>query len=125
MSGPASTSSIPPPPFQTPPKLQSVSEVMRDFPGTDVASLKRLAVGLARFAIFGRHKLTTKSLSGRNNIKVLEAEKLEYIKILIQSRVPEKSQVEFEFIWKECRTSLCKSCQTLKKQSKKNKLLTD
>ena len=71
-------SSVPRPPFRTSPKLQAPEKVMRDFPGTDVASLKRLAVRLAKYAIFGRYELSTKSLSGRKNTTMLEAEKLEY-----------------------------------------------
>jgi len=56
---------------------------MRDYPGTDVASLKRLAVALAKYSIFGSYELSTKCLSGRNNTQTLEFEKLDYIKTLI------------------------------------------
>ena len=45
-----------PPPFETPPKLTSVEQVLKDYPGTDTEGLKRLALALARDAIFGRKK---------------------------------------------------------------------
>ena len=73
-----------------------------------------LTVALARDAIFGRDELATKSLSRRKNTGVLDSEKLNYIKTLIYSRVPQKSPVELEYIWTLCRTSLSKSCQTLR-----------
>ena len=45
---------IPPPlPFSTPPKLQPVEKVMNDNPGNDVATLRELAIALARDAVFG------------------------------------------------------------------------
>ena len=46
------------PPFDTPPKLLPVERVMMDYPGTDVASLRRLTTALARDAIFGREALS-------------------------------------------------------------------
>ena len=55
-SGSASDScsqSIPVPPFSTPPKLKPVEQVMRDNPGTTVASLRQLTTALARDAILG------------------------------------------------------------------------
>ena len=84
---------ITPPPFQTPPKLQPGDE--KQYPGTD---LRTLTTALAKDAIFGQEDLLKCSLSGRNN-----TEKLNYIKVLVESRVPSKSQVEFEHIWTLCR----------------------
>ena len=43
-----------PPPFGTPPKLTSVEQVLKDYPGVDTEGLRRLTVALARDAIFGR-----------------------------------------------------------------------
>ena len=104
----------PPPPFNTPPKLRAVQEVMRDYPGTDVNSLRRLATGIAREAIFGKKELQQSSLSGKNRIGSLDKTKLDYIKNVVKSRVPNISLIEFEFVWKMCRTSISKSCQTLR-----------
>ena len=54
---PTQTFVPPPPPFNTPPKLHAVEEVMRDHQGTDVNSLRRLATAIAREAIFGKKEL--------------------------------------------------------------------
>ena len=110
---------IPPPPFSTPPKLKSVEQVMSDVPGSDVASLRLLTTALARNAIFGREHLAKSSLSGRKNTSCLDQEKLDYIKTLVHSRANTKSEVEFEFIWSQCRNSLSKSCQTLRNAKRK------
>ena len=106
--------SIPPVPFSTPPKLKSVEQVMKENTGTDALSLRKLATALAREAIFGRKEMTTKSLSGRYATGELDRCKVDYIKTLVHSRVPKKSDIEFEAIWKQCRGSLSKSCQTLR-----------
>ena len=58
---------IPSRPFQTPPKLQPVEQVMKNHPGTNTASLRILTTALAKDAIFGRDDLIKCSLSGRNN----------------------------------------------------------
>ena len=97
------SSSIPPvpfntPPFNTPPKLQQVEQVMRDYNGTDVASLRLLTIALARDAIFGKKEMAKKSLSGRKNTGIFSKHKLDYIKTLVRSRVPNKPNVEFEYI---------------------------
>ena len=109
----------PPPPFATPPKLRPVEEVIKDHPGTDVSILRELTTALAREAVFGREELSKCSLSGRKNTISLNKRKLEYIKSVVRSRVPEKSQVDFELIWKLCRSSLSKSCQTIRTNTKK------
>ena len=114
---------ISPPPFSTPPKLLPVDNVMRDYPGNDVFTLRRLTTALARDAIFGKKALSKSSLSGKNNTGCLEKRKLEYIKNLVRSRVPTMSDVTFEALWGKCRSSLSKSCQTLRVAAKK-KLLT-
>lgn len=116
----ASSESIPQPPFSTPPKLRTVEQVMKNNTGTDVASLRKLTTALAREAIFGREELAKKSLTGRNNTEQLEKEKLNYIKTLVHSRVPNKSNVDFEDTWKWCRGSLSKSCQTLRNSKKRS-----
>ena len=78
------------PPFDTPPKLLPIDleRVMIDYPGTDVAFLRRLTTALARDAIFGREALCRSSLSGKNNTGCLEKHKLDYIKAVVKSRVP-------------------------------------
>lgn len=110
---------IPPPPFPTPPKLTPVEQVMQNNPGSDVASLRNLTTSLAKEAIFGREELAKCSLSGRKNTGTLSAEKLNYIKTLVQSTVPNRSNVEFEHIWTLCRNSISKSCQTLRSSARK------
>ena len=110
---------IPRPQFATPPKLQPIEQVMRNNPGSNVASLRSLTTALARDAIFGREELARSSLSGRKNTGTLSDAKLTYIKTLVQSRVPNKSPVEFEHIWSLCRQSLSKSCQTLRTSAKR------
>lgn len=110
---------IPPPPFTTPPKLRSVEQVMNNYSGTDLAALRRLTTALAREAIFGRDELAKKSLTGRNNTEQLDEQKVNYIKTLVHSRVPNKSAVDFEETWKFCRGSLSKSCQTLRNSKRK------
>ena len=109
-------SNIPPPPFVTSPKLQTVEQVMSNYTGNDVASLRLITTALARDAIFGRDALSKCSLSGRENTAVLNQEKLNYIKMLVKSHVPEKTKVEFETL---CHASLSKSCQTLRCTTKR------
>lgn len=120
---PSATSTLstnyPPVPFDTPPKLRSVEEVMRENTGTSEMHLRSLTTALAREAIFGREELAKRSLSGRKNTVALDKKKTDYIKALVRSRVPNKSSVEFEYIWKQCRESLSKSCQTLRTNKKK------
>ena len=90
-----------------------------DYPGTDVASLRRLTTALARDAIFGREALGRSSLSGKNNTGCLEKHKLDYIKAVVKSRVPNMLEVAFEGIWSKCRSSLSKSCQMMRTNAKK------
>jgi len=114
-SPPGSVSSqIPPPPFSTPPILKLVQDVMNDRPGTDVQRLRELAIALAKDAIIGKKELIICSLSGRKHTATLNSEKLGYIKMAVHSTVPHKSPVEFEHIWALCRSSISKSCQTLR-----------
>ena len=119
LAGSTQTYMPPPPPFNTPPKLRTVEEVMRNYPGTDVHSLRRLATGMAREAIFGKKELQQSSLSGKNSTGSLDATKLEYIKNVVRSRVPSMSPVEYEYVWKMCRQSISKSCQTLRTGAKR------
>ena len=97
----------------------TVEQVMSKYTGTDTASLRTLTTGLARECIFGRDEMAKKSLSGRKNTDILDKAKVDYIKALVRSRVPEKSQVEFEHAWTLCRNSLSKSCQTLRNSARK------
>ena len=115
----ANQATILPPPFNTPPKLLPVEQVMSDYPGNDVASLRRLTTALAREAIFGRDSLSRSSLSGKNKTGSLDKQKLDYIKAVVRSRVPTMPAIQFEGIWDKCRSSLSKSCQTLRTTAKK------
>ena len=69
---------------------------MMDYPGTDVVSLRRLTTVLARDAIFGREALCQSSLSRKNNTGCLEKHKLDYVKAVVKSRVPNMPEVAFE-----------------------------
>ena len=113
---------IPPPPFRTPEKLQPIDSILREYQGEQVPTLRLLAVALARDGIFGREVLAKNSLSGRKGTGVLDQAKLEYIKTLVRTRVPKKSDVEFEYIWSLCRGSLSKCCQGLRSSLKKRKI---
>ena len=119
MSESNAVTALPPPPFSTPPKLVPVEEVMKDYPGSDVATLQRLTTVLAREAIFGKEEMCRSSLSGQKNTGGLNKRKLDYIKTVVKSRVPNMPEVHFEAIWKECRGSLSKSCQTLHTAARK------
>ena len=108
-----------PPPFPSPAKLIPVSEVLKEHPGSDVASLRDLTIALARDSIFGRDELSHSSLSGRKNTATLDSKKMDYIKKVVYSRCPKKSLAEFEMIWGLCRTSLSKCCQTLRTHARR------
>ena len=86
-----------------------------------MASLRLLAVSLARDAIFGREEWAKTCLSGRRGSELTKAnqQKMDYIKALVFSRVPNKSKIELEFIWTQCRISLSKSSQALRTKAKK------
>ncbi len=89
--------------------------VLREFPSTNSASFRLLAVALAQDAIFGREEWQP-NLSGRNKPGInglLDPEKVEYIIAIVRIQVPHKSPVEFEDIWALCRQSLSKSCQLI------------
>ena len=111
---------IPPPlPFSTLPKLEPVEKVMNDHPGNDVATLRELAIALARDAVFGREELIKNSLSGRKNTGSLDRKKLDYIKTVVHTRRPTMSDIDFEQVWTLCRQSISKSCQTLQSNAKR------
>ena len=84
---------------------------MNNIPGKSVASLRILAVALARDAVFGRQTMSRCSLSGRKGTASLAQHKMDYIKTLLRLRAPGKSDTEFEYIWSICRNSISKSCQ--------------
>ncbi len=99
--------------------------VLREFPTTNTASLRILAVALARDAIIGQEEIATKSLSGRKKPGLngpLDQEKLEYIKAIVRIRVPRKSPVESEDVWALCRQNLSKSCQSIRNSFKKKRI---
>ena len=96
---PASNSSLlQPPPFTTPPKLKPIEQVLADNPGSSVANLRNLALCLARDAIFGRDEMVKFSLSGRKSTCSFDEKKMEYIKTVVRSRVPNMSEGEFNGI---------------------------
>lgn len=120
---PTSSSSIVQPPFKTPPKLKLIEQVLTDNPGTSVANLRNLALSLARDAIFGRDEMLKFSLSGRKNTCCFDEKKMEYIRTVVRSRVPNMTKGEFNGIWGLCKGTISKSCQTLRTKAKR-KLIT-
>ena len=107
------------PPFSTPPKLRPIEEVLGDHPGSSVASLINLALSLAREAIFGKEQMIKCSLSGRKNTTSLDEKKLDYIKTVVRSRVPNMTQNEFDCIWGLCKSTISKSCQSLRNKTRR------
>lgn len=104
----ANQATILPPPFNTPPKLLLVEQVMRDYPGNYVASFRWLTIALAHKASFEKQALSRSSLSGNNNIGPLDKQKLDYIKAVVRSTVPTMPAIQFEGIWDKCLASLSK-----------------
>ena len=113
---------IPQPPFSTPPKLLPVERILEENPGKGETQLRQLTTALARDGVFGREALEKCSLSGRKRTDTLDPKKVDYIRSVIRSRVPEMSDVVFECLWTKCRQSLSKSCQALRTKSRKLKL---
>ena len=107
------------PPFSTPPKLRPIEEVLGDHPGSSVANLRNLALSLAREAIFGKEQMIKCSLSGRKNTTCLDEKKLNYIKTVVRSRVPNMTQNEFDCIWGLCKSTISKSCQSLRNKTRR------
>lgn len=120
---PASNSSVVKPPFTTPPKLKPIEQVLADNPGNSVANLRNLALSLARDAIFGKDEMSKLSLSGRKNTSCFDEKKMEYIKTVVRSKVPNMSEGEFNGIWALCKGTISKSSQTLRTKAKR-KLIT-
>ena len=120
---PNAESLLPPPPFSTPPKLVPVDQVMKEYPGRELTTLRRLAAALARDAIFGRDELRRGSLRGgsNNNYTTLDKEKLNYIKMIIRTRATDTSALAFEAIWDQCRTTISKLCQQIRDSGKSQK----
>lgn len=58
-------------------------------------------------------------MSGWKHTATLDNEKLDYIKMVVHSRVPNISQVEFELIWSMCQQSISKSCPTLRTMARR------
>ena len=102
-----------PPPFETPPRLVPIEQIIQDYPGRSILQLRALATALAKKGVFGRKAMEKCSLSGRNATDSLDRKKLDYIKAIIRSRVPGSSETEFECMWSQCRGSISKSCQAL------------
>lgn len=113
---------IPQPPFSTPPKLLPVEKILEENPGKGETQLRQLTTALARDGVFGREALEKCSLSGRKRTDTLDPKKVDYIRSVIRSRVPEMSDVLFECLWTKCRQSLSKSCQALRTKARKLKL---
>lgn len=110
-------SSWAPPPGS--PMVAAADEILRNNPGKTVAALRSLTTALARDAVFGKEKMARCSLSGRRGTATFSQAKLNYIKGLVRSRIPDKSDVEFEYIWSLCRSSLSKSCQAIRSNVRK------
>ena len=93
---------------------------MAKYPGEDTSTLRRMAIAIARDSIFGQEALRSGSLrgGGKSNTGSLDKKKMEYIKTVIRTRVPNLSSLEFEGVWDKYRSSISKSCQTLRDSAK-------
>jgi len=82
-----------------------------------------MSCALARRSIFGKDALFCSSLrgGGKNNTASLDKEKLEYIKAVVRTRIPEMSSVAYEAVWDKCKGSISKCCQTMRDSAKKKK----
>ena len=87
-----------------------VEEVMNEYSGEQVSQLRKLASALACNSIFGKDALRAGSLRGGRQSKTqsLNKVKLNYIKTVIRTRVPNLSPIEFEAIWEKCHTTISK-----------------
>ena len=81
-----------------------------DYRGMDGTSLRWLTTALACEAIFSGDALCR---SSKNNTGSLGKHKLDYIKAVVKSRVPNMLEITCEGIWSKCCVSLLKLCQTL------------
>ena len=63
---------------------QSYVLLMKDYPGTDVHSLRRLATSMAREAIFGKKEMQQSSPSGKNSMGSFDVTKFDYIKNVVR-----------------------------------------
>ena len=59
-----------------------VEEVMKDYPESDVATLRRLTTALAHEAIFNKEEMSRSSLSGQNNTGGLNRRRKKILKLL-------------------------------------------
>ena len=115
----ASNTGVQQPSFTTPPKLQPIEQVLGDHPGTSVVKLRNLALSLTKDAIFGKEEMVRCSLSGRKNTSSLDERKLDYIKTVVRSRVPNMAQNEFDCVWGLCKSTISKSCQSLRSKTRR------
>jgi len=102
--------------------------VIHNYPGESLEDLRRLAGALAHGAIFGRDALKRSNLSGRpkkgqtTSTQIpLDEEKMEYIKAVVRSCVPNFSTLHFEAVWSKYRNTISKTlCDSAKKKVSKN-----
>ena len=77
---------------------------MRNYPGEDASTLRRLATALAHDSIFGKDALRSSSLRGGGKSKTgsIDKKKLEYITTALRTRVPDLLALEYEGVWDKC-----------------------
>jgi len=80
-----------------------------------------MSCALAHQSIFGKDTLFRGNLrgGGKNNTASLDKEKLEYIKAVVRTRIPNMSSVAYKAVWDNCKESISKCCQTMRDSAKK------
>ena len=58
---------------------------MKDYPGSDVATLQKLSTALACEAMLGREEMYRSSMHGQNNTGSMHRKKLDHIKTIVNS----------------------------------------
>ena len=87
-------------------------------PGSDEASLRKLAKCLARESFFGDNTMSISSPSGRSvpgqSLRRLDPALMRDLRNIIKQRA-RKGEGEFEGLWSKCVQSISKDCQNLRK----------
>ncbi len=95
------------------PVLASPEKASLKIPGRDTASLRRLAILLARGCFLGDEVLGQTSPSGRE-MSALDPQKRYQIREVIRQR-SRVNEMAFENLWQQCLTSVSKTCQGIRK----------
>ena len=109
----ASTPIHTPQPSQT---LASIDSVVTKYPTYNTpTNISRLAVKLAKEAVFGKDVLAQSTPLGFRNLKPLDPTGLATIKATIKNLCVWSNAVEFESIWKNCMHAIGQACKHARK----------